>query len=59
MTRKELIISREYWVGIIHLRLWQINGLVESDSDKWEAMAEQIVDDEFMKRVKELNNKTE
>ena len=55
-SRKELITSREYWVALIHINLWNINGSVEADSDKWEAMAEKVVDETFMNVINELSN---
>lgn len=55
MTREELIKSREWWVALIHSQLWTINGCIEEDSDKWEAMAEKVVNDYFMDRIKELS----
>lgn len=56
MERIELITSREYWVGIIHLRLWTVNGSIERDSERWEKMAEIVVDEYFMKSIKELSD---
>ncbi len=54
MDRKELVTSREFWVAQIHLRLFIINGRIEEDSDKWERMAEEIVDECFLKLIKEM-----
>lgn len=54
MTRHELITSREHWVVKIHLTLWALHGNIEEDSDKWEELAEKIVDDDFMESIKEL-----
>ena len=54
-SRKELITSREYWVALIHINLWNINGSVEADSDKWELVAEKTVDENFMNVINELS----
>ncbi len=56
MNRKELITSREFWVAQIHLNLWNLNGSIEKDSDKWEQMAEKIVDERFYKLITETKN---
>lgn len=52
--RLALITSRECWVVQIHMRLWELNGRVEKDSDKWERFAEKMVDEEFMKYIREI-----
>ncbi len=55
MTRQELITSREFWVAQIHISLWNLNGRVEKDSDKWEQMAEKIVDERFLNLITEIS----
>jgi len=53
MTRQELISSREYWSTMLALNLWRYNGSIDDDSEKWEKMADAIVDDSFMKAMEE------
>jgi len=54
MDRKQLLTSREYWIGIISVTLWNIHGCVEKDSPKYDKMAKKIVNDDFMSRIYEL-----
>lgn len=54
LKRSELIITREYWVARLHTDLWNIHGCIENDSDKWEQMAEKLVDESFMNTITEL-----
>lgn len=54
--RTDLICSREYWVALIHINLWNANGSIEEDSDKYEEMAEKVVNEMFMNNIMELND---
>jgi hypothetical protein len=56
LGREELIRSREFWVGLVYLNLWNANGSIEKDSDKWEAAADKVVDELFMKIIEELHD---
>lgn len=55
-TRKGLLTSREYWVALISVNLWTINGCKEKNNTKYEKIAEKIVDDDFMNRIYELSD---
>lgn len=55
MDRKELLLSREYWETRIFLTLWEINGRIEIDSDKWEEIGKKVVDKGFMDAIEEVS----
>lgn len=52
-TRKELLASKGYWRAKLHIALWSHFG--RKKSNKWEKVANQIVDDAFMETVHELS----
>lgn len=54
MTRHDLITSREFWVEVISNNLWRYFGCIEEDSEKHDVVAENIVDECFMKTILEL-----
>lgn len=54
MTRKELLLNREYWVVHVTQKIWEINKRNDSRVNEFEAMAEKIVDKDFMNLIKEL-----
>lgn len=56
MNRKDLISSREYWVETISNNLWNANGSMESEADRWNDMAQKVVTNHFMSVIDELSN---
>lgn len=52
-TREDLILSPECWKVTIAHRLWMLNG--QRKFNKWEKLAEKIVDRRFMELITEVS----
>jgi len=53
MKRSELISSKEYWATVVALQMWKLNGAKNDKFEKYESMANAIVNDDFIRAMEE------